>query len=257
MKNIVVFIYFYKNKNIEKIINVLESKKSKDNNIHYFVYDQNNENKIDKYKKYFNVTYNHIFWDKRNGVSKYRNILLNKNYDYFLEIKNIIDIKNNWDNILIEKEKNNVFVLGNNIENFDIIFMNKKNSMLLKDISFIKFYGKELYLLYLLYINNKNFIHVDKDFVISTENHLHDIDYIPYSLYDGYNQVIEKIKTNLDFVKYILNKYNFNINALSKKYVEEDSFFYYDVVYNVDQIDLDRFNGVQKQMSVIKNIDSV
>lgn len=257
MKNIVVFIYFYKNKNIENIINVLENNKSKDNNIHYFIYDQNNEDKSKLYQKYKNVTYSHIFWDDRSGVGKYRDKVLNKEYDYYLEVKNLTFIINNWDNLLINYIDRESIILGNSFDNFDIVFMNNQNSKLLKSIDFVKFYGKELGILYFYYINNIKVKHLDKNFYNSVDDTVLFTDYVPYSLYDGYNDILKLIKNNLKFSYYLYNNYGLDIKNLKKSYLPQDNFNYPKVVYNFDRNNLERFNGIPKKMITIENFNDV
>ena len=257
MKNIVVFIYFYKNKYIENILSVLENSKSKDNNIHYFIYDQNNEDKSKLYKKYKNVTYKHIFWDNRNGVGKYRDEILNKEYDYYLEVKNLNSIVDDWDKNLINSIDNKTVVLGSSFNNFDLMFMNSKNAKVLNNINFIKFYGKELSILYFYYINNINVKHLNDNFYSSVEDTVLSADYVPYSLYDGYNNIIELIKNNLKFSYYLYSNYNLDIKNLKKSYLPEDNFKYPQLIYNFDKNNLDRFNGIPKKMITIESLDNV
>jgi len=89
MKTINIFLYFYKNKNILNIINLLNEKSSKKNILFFDVYDQDNEKKYKLYENLNNVKYNHVFWDKNFGVSYFRNKSLQNNFDYFLELKNL------------------------------------------------------------------------------------------------------------------------------------------------------------------------
>ena len=258
MHKILVFIYCYKNKNIYNIVKELEDKSSKKNNILYAVYDQNNENKIKEYVAYKNISYNHIFWDRRQGISKYRNQLLSKDYDYFFEIGNLISIKENWDTYLIELLNDNDVVLNNDVNFLDFVFMHKKHTDLFNKISSLVFYGQHLYLLYYAYINNIKVKVIDNDYAILDINTILKSDYVPYVLYSEYNNVLKTIKGDSEFIDYVKRMYQFNVLSLKEKSYNEDKLDYSNLSYDSDSLQVTRFNTVKKQMVKSQNFkDSV
>jgi len=253
MHSIIVFIYCYKNKNFYDIIKKLKEKSSNQNNIVYAVYDQNNEDKTTEYAAYKDVVYKHIFWDRKELISKYRNELLDKEYDYFFEIGNVLNIQQNWDNKLIEA-CNNSIILNDDISFLNLIFVNKQNSKILKQLSGLSFYGQYIYLLYLAYTNNIKIKKINENFVSFKINSVLESDYVPYPLYNKYNQIIEEIKTNKGFVDYVYNFYGFEVNFLNKKIYQQNMLDYSDLSYDSDDLKTTRFDRVKRQMVRSKNL---
>ena len=231
MFKILVFIYAYKNKKLFEIVDLLISKKSNTNRIHFIIFDQDNENKKDFYKKYKNLEYHHIFWDDVNGISKYRNIAIDKDFDYFLEIGNLENIQAGWDVELTNYYKNNSFISGDvGIIDFNFIFCDKNRSILLKELYPLKFYGQDTLLFYLMYKNNLNLLKLHKNFYTAKNNNLLNSDYIPYSLTHKYNEKILDIFKDVNFIEYC---YNNNIKLNKIKNVKND-IEYSSTVYNLD-----------------------
>lgn len=217
-----IFLYSYKNKNLLDRVKDIYFKSSKKNIINIFVYDQNN---LDR-KKIFNelhyVKYNHISWDSCIFFSNYINDVINKNFDYYLEIGDNVVMSNNWDAFLINflKNKKNIVISGNhkiklinknnilkkiNLQNnklnktnfidLNFIFMKKENTVLLKNNN-LRFYNKDLFLSLLYTNNNIEIYSLPSDFYIDNQQSFLINSYTPYSLYENYDLVVEYIKNN-------------------------------------------------------------
>ena len=251
MKNINVFLYFYKNKNIENIINTLNEKSSKENNIFFDIYDQDNENKFKQYIDKNNMRYNHIFWDKNFGISYYRNKSLDNQFDYFLEIKNVNFIKNGWDKELIKLCDNNFVCTGKNKPDMNLIFTNKVNSNLLKNMNYLKYYGQDIMLLYLLYKKNISIKKIDDNFVYFNNDTILYSDYIPYSLYHNYNETLFLIKSDKLFVEYCKN-IDIDINEYKIKHGQVNDLNYFAYRYNIDNHESEKFKKTIKTLKMEK-----
>jgi len=248
MSTILVFIYAYKNKKIYNIVDLLLSKSSKTNNIEFVIFDQDNENKKDFYKKYKNLEYNHIFWDMVDGVSKYRNDVINKNFDYFLEVGNLKDIQENWDVGLIKCLETNSFISGqSNMIDFNFIFCNKNNANLLRQLFPLKHYGQDILLFYSIYINNLKLFKLDKDFYTLDNNSLLTSDYIPYSLTHKYYEKTNEIFNDIKFIEYCNNN-NINIDVIKNTQNDID---YSSTTYNLD-VDSQKFFNIFKTIRKVE-----
>ena len=89
MKKINIFLYAYKNKKLQNIVDLLIAKSSKQNVLFFDVYDKDNEDKRKKYSSYPNLKYTHVFWDHKNAGPYYRNKSIDNTYDYFFDIGNL------------------------------------------------------------------------------------------------------------------------------------------------------------------------
>jgi hypothetical protein len=253
MKTINIFLYFYKNKNILNIINLLNEKSSKKNILFFDVYDQDNEKKYKLYENLNNVKYNHVFWDKNFGVSYFRNKSLQNNFDYFLELKNLETIAENWDEKLINCSNNSICLTGNNIPDMNLIFIDKTNSCLLSQIYNLKFYGQEIKLLYLLYKNSLKINYLEDRFCSFNKDTLLMSDYVPYSLYHGYNKNMEIINNDDDFILYC-NKNNIAIDRYKPLAYQVDDLDYSEISYVIDYNHSEKFHKLIK-MKIVNNND--
>jgi hypothetical protein len=251
MKKINVFLYFYKNKNIKNIVDMLNKTSSKNVNIFFDIYDQDNENKVNQYINLKNIRYNHIFWDKMFGISYYRNRSLNNEFDYFLEIKNINFIKENWDKELINIHEDNILYSGKNKIDMNFLFTDKKNSLFLKDLYDLKYYGQDILLLYLTYKNKLNIKNIDDSFISFNTDTILSSDYIPYSLYHNYNKTISLIKSDLEFVSYC-NSNNIDLSSYKLKGGQADDLNYFEFKYNIDYKESEKFKNTIKTLKIEK-----
>lgn len=242
MKTINVFLYFYKNKNILNIVKLLNDKSSKKNKIIFDIYDQDNEKKDYIYSNIENVSYNHIFWDRTDGVYSFRNKSLENNFDYFLEIKNIIDIDNFWDEKLINCSNNSVCITGNEFPDMNLIFIDKQRSVLLKGLSKLKFYGQDLKLYHILYQNNIKTTYIKNTFATFNKDTILLSDYVPYSLYNDYNKNIKEIKDDYSFLEYC--KINdIDINKYKTLSYQIDDLNYENLSYTIDSFQSEKFRN--------------
>jgi len=253
MNNVVVFLYAYKNKNIKNTYNVLKNSASKNNNIGYIIFDQNNEDRSGDYTRNIDIKYNHIFWDRRDGVGKYRNTILDSSYDYYLEVSNLDFIIDNWDEYLISNYvDNSIFVKNNDWYNNDFIFTNKKTSNILKGLKDTKFYGQSIHLEYLSYINNINIVGLDNKIFSASINTLLLSDYVPYNLYNNYNNVLSIVCDDDGFIKFYKEKYNLDLTKNKTIKYNTDDLKYNNLIYETDSLQVNRFNRVIKTMQKVK-----
>jgi len=269
MKTINVFIYSYKNKNLFDIIQDIISKESKSNIINYYIYEQNNINNSKKYNNFDNIYYQHIRWDNLLSITYYRNIFLLKYSEYYLELSDKIILNDKWDkhlldsiddnniisgknklklkinNCFIEKkyEKTNTLTLNNFID-FDLLFTKFNNAIMLLQLSSLKYFGQDLYSSILFFNKNINIFSMPDDFykIINIEH-----DYIPYSLYHGYNNMIEKIKQiNTDNFS---NFHKIKLLEINKMPYQKDDYGLNKISTNLDNIEegryLKSFNSIQ------------
>lgn len=109
MTSIKVFIYSYKNKNLLENLQDIINKQSSQNDVSYYVYDQNNINRDFLFNKVSaNIIYNHIRWDDIKSITYYRNMALLHygNCKYYLELNPNISLMNEWDAWLISNIEN-------------------------------------------------------------------------------------------------------------------------------------------------------
>lgn len=217
MNNIKVFIYSYKNKNLFEMISDIILKESGMNNIEYYIYDQSNIDNGLKYSGIDNIFYHHIYWDDTFSITHYRKNFLMGSSDYYLELSDKIVLNNDWDDFLIKniKEKNvisgknkvslfykNIFIEKkyektkdislNNFVDFDLVFTKFNNAIAFFQLSTLKDVGQDIYSSVLLMDKGLDIFSLPDSFYF-----IHDKDqdqYLPYSKYHGYNQMIKKIK---------------------------------------------------------------
>lgn len=246
MKKINIFLYAYKNKKLQNIVDLLISKSSKQNVLFFDIYDKDNEDKRKQYSAYPNLKYTHIFWDHKNAGPYYRNKSIDNVYDYFFDVGNLQDICQDWDKVLVDMVDNDLVSIPSNLINMGFIFTTKNNAHILKQLSLLKFYGQDLFLYYLLNKNNikiktfSGFCALKKDTVLES-------DYVPYSLYQNYNTVIDLVKSDLDFIE--SHKIRWDIYKRIPFIVNDID--YTNIVHNLDQQKSEKFH---KPIKTIKRI---
>jgi hypothetical protein len=241
-ETIAIFIHSYKNKNLKSIIDNILKESSKKNILRFFICDQSNINREKDFYSNHNVKYVHIRWDDHVGVPHYRNMFLKNNYDYFLEVSEHIELKNNWDITLINflKSKNNLVVSGkgktdlsinnflinkkeefldnfylNNWIDMNFIFLNKKNIKFLSILNNLKYYGQDILLSIELILNDINIYSCPSNFyLISKVNNLED-SFCSYDLYHNYNESIDYLKKNKNKLNNFENYKNINISDIN------------------------------------------
>ena len=257
MKSIKVFLYCYKNKKILNLLKDLIEKESKNNLITYFVYDQNNLDSSKKYDEMNNVVYKHIKWDNWFGKTHYRRSFLLSANNYYLEINDKIVLNKNWDEFLINNLKDGSIISGKNMlsltnkdiflekkytisesmsetnfVNFDLFFSKFNDAISLLSLCILKDYGQDLYAS-IIYNEKKIKIYSLPDSFYSINN-AESENYKPYSIYHGYNNMIEKIKTinNTDFE----NFHNIKVSEIKKMPNQTDDVDFLKIKNNLDSL---------------------
>jgi hypothetical protein len=242
MKTVSVFVYSYKEKNLYEIIKKNTESFSNDYNFIFYVYDQNNINRSKYFKDLKSVNYSHVFWDCYFPISKYREEVLSKESDFFLEISDRVVLNNNFDKDLFSfLEKNeNCIVSGNTsskllIDKFYVknISNNYSNEMLETswiDFSFVafakdklkyfkyfnshelKFYGQDL-LMTIISINEGIKVYCAKgsSYELLKEKASK---YTPYSLNHNYKKIYDYFNSDL-FLKF-KNIHNIELEKMKK-----------------------------------------
>jgi hypothetical protein len=220
IKNILVNIYSYKEKDLISFIDSLIEKSSKNNNIYFYINDQNNLTRLRKFVGYKNVFYNVIWWDELQSPNYHIAKTIDENsagnYDYALIIKRSIGMPQNWDQDLISnlpensvlsgmgtvnpKIKNNFYIdknigISNTITKTsyaDSSFMFGKYSDILKIEKplFIKYYGEDEYISMSLLNQKIDILSLPSGYYTYQTPELHKRGYVPFSLHHNYNEVI-------------------------------------------------------------------
>ena len=222
-KNIAIFLHSYKNKNLLENIKKLYESSSDAANLFFFVYDQSNINRSKDFIDFHNLVYTHVRWDEYFGIPYYRKQVIQKRFDYFLEISDQVELIKKWDKHLIDfieskgdiiisgKGKTNIFVnefvLNKNEEDrkdfylnnwidMNFIFLSKNNIDSFLSVDFLKYYGQDLALLLDFVSKNISIYSCPSNFyLINKKNNLEDM-FVSYDLYHNYNFIIKKIKDN-------------------------------------------------------------
>jgi hypothetical protein len=217
MKNIKVFIYSYKNKNLFSALSDIISKESGMHNIKYYIYDQSNIDNGLKYIDINNVFYHHIYWDDTSSITHYRKFFLMNSSEYYLELSDKIVLTNSWDDFLIKNitEKNvisgknkislfykNIFIEKkyektkdislNSFVDFDLVFTKFNNAIAFFQLSTLKDVGQDIYASLLLMNKGIDIFSLPDNFYFIDDKGQDQ--YLPYSKYHGYNQIVKKIK---------------------------------------------------------------
>jgi hypothetical protein len=266
-----VLIYSYQNKNLFENIKKNINSSSKKNKLFFYIIDQNN---VDR-SKYINIEnenveimYKYIKWDSIKSPIIYKKEFLEKSKnEYYMQCGDNTLLKENWDAEFIEfvGTKNKV-ISGNyeyKIKNKNLYFIEKTKKYIdmYKQVNIIdrnllfgkvEILSKIKYPINLKYFGEEESISLDlikegieiyaaptdhiKDNNIVLENE----EYVPFSLYHGYNDFIEKNK------EIMYNTYNVNLLELP--------FFDDDVLYDVQKSKVDKMGG-KRYLNDIKVIN--
>lgn len=115
MTSIKVFIYSYKNKNLLENLQDIINKQSNQNDISYYIYDQNNVNRDFLFNKVrANIVYNHVRWDDIKSITYHRNMALlhYSNSKYYLELDSNISLMNEWDTYFLSNIEDKKIISG-------------------------------------------------------------------------------------------------------------------------------------------------
>lgn len=261
-KDIVVYVYSFKNKKLINTIDELITKSSSSSNIKIFIYDQNNLNRKKFFDKYKNVFYKHIKWDDIKGPIFYRKEVIKYVQQYYLEINNLNNIVNLWDLLLIKYIEQydiisgkNVKVLTNNSFYVDVkdklsldktnshwidtnfIFTKKNNLEIFNYAINLKGNIEELILSIDCFNKNKSILSLPNNFYKIEQQ---DNEYVPYSKFHNYNLLIDEINKMqyINFEKY----YNIKVDKIKKVSYDLNDVAYNDFKYELDSLQKTRFH---------------
>ena len=247
--SILVYIYSFKMEDLDEYVFDLLNKSSKTNRIKFVLDDQNNIERSDSFKNNNQVSYRSIWWDEWISPVQYQIESIEKarplGFDYILMMSQKVNMPNEWDIDLIDKIKDESIISGigevspkvNNFFNISrgespskdmtntsfvdhrFIFMKTMIYKLLNFPAKLKYYGIDEYLSMQLLNHGKAIWSLSDEYSYMDESIL-DKDYIPFSLYHNYNDVINIIKgkepKNIEWVDPLLftNAINLKIDSL-------------------------------------------
>jgi hypothetical protein len=261
-KDIVVYIYSFKNKKLINTVDELITKSSSNNNIKIFIYDQNNLNRKKFFDKYKNVFYKHVKWDDIKGPVFFRKEVIKYVKEYYLEINDLTKIVGLWDLLLLKYIKQHDIISGKNIKiltnktfyvdikdkislkksnskwiDTNFIFTKKINLEIFNQNIYLKGKIEELILSIDCFNKNKSILSLPDSFYKIEEQ---ENDYIPYSKFHNYNLLIDKINNMeyVDFEKY----YTIKIDQIKKVSYDLNDVVYTDFKYELDSLQKTRFH---------------
>jgi hypothetical protein len=262
MSKILVHIYSYKEKNLVDSISVLRSRLSGNNQVHFYVSDQNNLTRL----KYFtdkDVFYNVIWWDElispvlHNAKCVVENA--NSGYDYVLLIDREVYFPNNWDEYLISNLPKSGVVSG--IGNFstsvkDNFYINKDfiDTSELSNTSYVdhslvfgkyqdfinidwplqlKYYGIDEYLSIDFLNKGLGIYSLPSSLFSYLSPAIHNRGYVPFSINHNYNEVLDLIINNkTEKLKYQDPKLFIENNQIDASQLHKLPFDFNDIEYN-------------------------
>lgn len=262
MNKILVHLYSYKERNLLEFIDVLKSKTSGNNQIDFYISDQNNLTRL----KYFtdkNIFYSVIWWDEllspifHTGKCIVDNI--EKNYDYTLILKREVNIPDNWDTYLINNLPEQGILSGIGKPSLDVkynFYINKtieKTSKIIEtsyvDQSLIfgrytdilniewpiqlKYYGVDEYLSIDLLNRGINIYSLPSDQFDYLSPSMDRKGYVPFSLNHNYNDILNLLIHNkTEKVKYQNPQLFIEKNKINLLSLHNLPFDFNDVEYN-------------------------
>lgn len=266
MTSIKVFIYSYKNKNLLENLQDIINKQSNQNDISYYIYDQNNVNRDFLFKKVrANIIYNHVKWDDIRSVTHYRTMALlhYSNSKYYLELNPNVSLMSEWDNYLlsnIEDKKiisgfgvpklyvNKSYVVANrkhsdsiketNYIDMDLIFCSQIDAMNLIKLKILKQVGQDLFAS-LLFTNKGYSIHSLPSNLYHKAIQENENTYRSFSITHGYNKMLSIIKkeNNENFESF----HNISISEISQIPYQVDDVYYNEYSISLENMDSPRF----------------
>jgi hypothetical protein len=266
-----VLIYSYQNKNLFENIKKNIDSSSKKNKLFFYIVDQNNTDRskyIDIQNKNVDIVYKYVKWDSIKSPILYKKEFLEKSKnEYYMQCGDNTLLKENWDSDFIEfVDQKNIIISGNQeyeIKNKNLYFiektkkhidMYKKVNLIDRNLLFgkVDILSKIEYPTYLKYFGEEESISLNlikmgveiyaapTDYVKDDNVSLSDEEYVPFSLYHGYNTFIEKNK------EIMYNVYNVNLLQLP--------FFDDDVLYDMQKSKVDKMGG-KRYLNDIKVIN--
>lgn len=221
MKSIKVFIYSYKNKNLLENLQDIINKQSNENDISYYIYDQNNVNRDFLFNKIrANIIYNHVRWDDISSITHHRSMALlhYSNSKYYLEINPNISLMDKWDIYLLDNIEDKKIISGfgvpilsinksyvvsdrqysdsikeTNYIDTDLIFCSQIDAMTLIKLKNLKQIGQDLFAS-LLFINKGYKIYSLPSSLYNKTVQENLDTYKAFSINHGYNKMLSIVK---------------------------------------------------------------
>lgn len=230
MKDIGIVLYSFQNKDLVDLVEKNIENSSGLNNLFFYIIDQNN---IDRKKilksKYPNVKiyYKYVKWDsiKSPILHKQEGYRLFKK-EYFLLIGDGVSLNKNWDEDLIKKIEflslegecvlsgnheivpylENPFIISYKKEPIfqetltkyidkDFIFTKSKSFLYNKLPGYLKYHGEKEHLS--IYFNLIKIFALPTNFFKNETVELDKIEYLPFSIYHGYNEFVSKWSSSI------------------------------------------------------------
>jgi len=262
MEDIGIFIYSFQNKKLIENLSDIAIKSSGLNNLYFYVVDQNNierSRNISIDLSHCKIVYKYIKWDSiKSPISYKKDAFRILNKKYFMVCGDGIELNSNWDLDLINKMNevkyvNTTVISGNHklvpfnknqfiidykkieSENFeynkcidkDFLFCLSSDFKRVIFPEYLKYYGEDEEVS--IFFKHSKIMSMPTNFLINRTVPLNNIQYVPFSLYHGYNKFVEKNKES------ILDIYGIEIKKLP---FDGD-----DVVYDLARSQTDKIGG--------------
>lgn len=222
-KKILVHIYAYKESQLLNIVDSLISNAYNPEQVDIYIDDQHNLTRYSKFIPYKNVFYNPVWWDELTSPLAYRASCLDvkfDQYEYCLFLNKETYLNKNWDvdlmrllpdnaifsgkgsvkcsvdknfYIMKERSESDNITLTNIVDN-NFIFCKMSD---IRKITFpinLKYYGIDEYMSIALMNRDIQIYSLPSNYYRDGQDNLLVKDYIPFSLYHNYNEVIDMIK---------------------------------------------------------------
>lgn len=221
MTSLLIFVYSYKNKNLQAIIDNIYDTTAGDFSV--AIADQNPIDRGHVFKSYKNMTYRHVYWDFLYGPLQFKQeYTMNKDYDHYAIISDDVVFDKNWnvrvldfiadrDKIIVsgnaltkisqedyfyltaERQPSLGFELANYIDRNFIFYSHK----ILEDVrfpNFLKYNGEEEYTSLKAYCLGYDIFCAPES--LYRDNSLRTMDnlYVPFSKNHGYNKFLRDFK---------------------------------------------------------------
>lgn len=230
MKDIGIVLYSFQNKDLISIVEENIKNASGLNNLFFYIIDQNNIDRKKSLKSNYpnaKVYYKYVKWDsiKSPILHKQEGYRLFKK-EYFLLIGDGVELNKNWDENLVQKIEilsqnedciisgnyrlapylKNPFIISYKKEPIfediltkyidkDFIFTKSKSFLYNKLPGYLKYHGEKEHLA--IYFNFTKIFALPTSFFKNKTIELDQIEYLPFSVYHGYNEFVSKWSSSI------------------------------------------------------------
>ena len=230
MKDIGIVLYSFQNKDLISIVEENIKNASGLNNLFFYIIDQNNIDRKKSLKSNYpnaKVYYKYVKWDsiKSPILHKQEGYRLFKK-EYFLLIGDGVELNKNWDENLVQKIEilsqnedciisgnyrlapylKNPFIISYKKEPIsedtltkyidkDFIFTKSKSFLYNKLPGYLKYHGEKEHLA--IYFNFTKIFALPTSFFKNKTIELDQTEYLPFSVYHGYNEFVSKWSSSI------------------------------------------------------------